>query len=71
MAEENATLGTLFPKEIATAKEKLKGYKEIGTAGNFACSWIEPLVLEAEKALEDQDTVKMIQLFPKLEGIAW
>lgn len=67
---EVGSLGDAFPEELERVKEALDAYRSIGSAGAFACSWIAPLVLAAEKATLDQDAVAMVRLYPELQKVS-
>jgi hypothetical protein len=66
-----STLGDAFPAEIETAKQKARGYEEIGPAGALALILIRRTIAAAERAWAEQDTAAMVRLLPQLQDIAW
>lgn len=44
--------------------------KEIGAAGTFYCIVIEDLLRRADKAVMEQDIIKMISIYKEMQEIA-
>lgn len=61
------TLGDIFPVEVERVRDLVQAYREIGPAGRFALSQIEPLLRKAEQANREQDAVAMIRLLKQLQ----
>lgn len=61
------SLGEAFPKAQARLRAALQHGREIGPAGTFYCAVIEDLLARADRALREQDLVKMINVFKEMQ----
>ena len=62
------SLAEELPKEMARVRELLKGYYEIGQAGQFGAFMLEKSLKETDEAVASGDVVAMIRAFGKLKG---
>lgn len=53
--------------EINRNRELLKAYEKIGPSGIFGATVIKALISKAEKAINENDVVKMIVAFRELK----
>jgi hypothetical protein len=63
------TLGEAYPIQQARVREILRYYKEIGPPGLFGAAMIEDLLKRADRAVIEQDVVKMISIFEEMKEI--
>lgn len=69
MSTEPETLADALPKEMARVREVLGNYREIGTAGAFAATFIERDLRAADEAVMAGDVVQMLRSLQTLRGI--
>lgn len=60
------SLAEAYPKELNRVKELLIEYEKIPT-GTFGAAMLRILIDKSEKALQEQDTVLMIQCFKEMK----
>lgn len=61
------TLGDAFVAEVQRLEELMIEYKNIGPAGQFGYTMIEQIYKEAKHVWNQQDTVGMIRLYPRMK----
>lgn len=62
------TLGDAYPLELQRVRELLEEYRELGPVGRLGAIVIKDVLVRAEKALAEGDTVAMIRLYKELQG---
>jgi SAM-dependent MidA family methyltransferase len=63
------SLAEAFPEEQARLRTILQHAQEIGPAGGFISLIILDLLGRADKAVMEQDTVAMVQIYQEMEDI--
>lgn len=62
------TLADELPRQMRRVREELiPAYQAIGSAGHFAIAFLNQDLREAEEAMAQQDTVRMIAACKKLQ----
>lgn len=67
--EQTHQLAEAFPQEQARLRRIQTTCKEIGPVCNFLYMIIEDVLVRADKAVMEQDTVAMIRIYEEMENI--
>jgi hypothetical protein len=68
MSDEQKTLGTELPKEMARVRDEvIPVYQSIGPAGNFAVMMMRRDLDAAAKAMAEGDVVAMLRVYQSLK----
>lgn len=62
-----SSLGDKFPEEQARIRQCILNGKEIGPSGAFYVMMAEDLLRRADKAVMEQDIVKMVQIYREMQ----